>query len=129
MLVDAGFRRAISSPVAFYHVELDVHGVVHGDDFVFTGVDEALDVVLKLLRDNYEIKDRGRLGSGPKDVKVIDILGQRVRLHDWGLSWEADSRHRLMVMEYFGLDEGSKVLSKNGYKADRGGARRRRALF
>jgi hypothetical protein len=59
--------------------------VVHGDDFVFTGSDEEL-VVLKLLQKHYEIKNRGRLGSGPNDAKEIDVLGRTVQLHDWGLS-------------------------------------------
>ena len=118
VLMDEGFRRAASSPVVFHHKERDVLVVVHGDDFVINGVDGELDKMLVLFRENFEIKDRGRLGGGRADVQEIDILGRIVRRHDWGVSWEADDRHRQIVLDYFGLDEGSKALVKNGYKED-----------
>ena len=37
--------------------------VVHGDDFVFVGVDKELDFVLSVLKEHYELKDRGRLAK------------------------------------------------------------------
>ena len=85
---------------------------------MFTAVDEELDFILKLLQDNYEIKNRGRLGGGPKDVQDIVILGRIVKLHSWGLTWQADPRHREMILEHFGMDERTKSLSKNGYKEE-----------
>ena len=112
VLMQSGFVRAVSSPVAFYHPSREIWVVVHGDDFVVTGVDEELDFVLALLQEHYEIKNRGRLGSGPKDVKEIDILGRKLQLHEWGISWEADPRHRKILMEHFGLDDESKALGK-----------------
>ena len=116
VLQDAGFERLMASPVAFFHKERDLMGVVHGDDFIFTGVDEQLDFVLQVLRKEYELKDRGRLGSGEKDLKSVDMLGRRIRWHDWGLTWEGDSRHRDSVLEYFGMGGDSKALKKTGYK-------------
>jgi hypothetical protein len=38
-------------------------------------VDGELDKMLVLFRENFEIKDRGRLGGGHADVQEIDILG------------------------------------------------------
>ena len=35
-----------------------------GSIFVFVGVDKELDFVLSVLKEHYELKDRGRLGSG-----------------------------------------------------------------
>ena len=61
--------------MAFYHLGRDLWAVVHGDDFVFAGIDEDLDYVLALLKKHYEIKNRGWLGTGPKDVREIGILG------------------------------------------------------
>ncbi len=71
VLVHAGFCRAMSSPVDFYHTCRDLWAVVHGDDFVFTALDGDLDFVLQVLTQHYE----------------IDILGRAVRLHRWGVSW------------------------------------------
>ncbi len=89
--------------------------MVHWEDFVITGADAELDFVLQLLSTFYDSKNRVRLGSGPNDVEEIHIPGCIVRLHDWGISWEADSRRREIVMEYFGLNGESKALSRSGY--------------
>ena len=87
---------------------------------MFCGVDEDLDFVENLLKEKYEIKVRGRLGSGENDVKEIDMLGRKIKLHDWGITWEGDERHRKLIMDQFGLNEKSNVLTKNGYKDDDG---------
>ena len=71
VLTAVGFKRLLSSPVAFYHSERDLVGVVHGDDFVFVGVTKELDFVLSVLKEHYELKDRGRLGSGENDKKKL----------------------------------------------------------
>ena len=63
---------------------------MRGDDFVFVGVDRGLDFVLRVLKDNYELKDRGRLGSGDHNMKEVDMLGRKIRWHEWGLTWEGD---------------------------------------
>ena len=113
---EAGFKRPASCPVVFSHRERDLIGAVHGDDFMFVGLDEDLDYVEKLLKDKYELKVRGRLGSGQNDKKSIDMLGRTIKLHEWGITWEGDGRHRKLIMEQFGLCENSKILTKNGYK-------------
>ena len=96
VLTAVGFKRLLSSPVAFYHPERDLVRVVHGDDFVFVGVDKELDFVLGVLKELYELKDRGRLGSGDNNKKEVDLLGRKIRWHGWGLTLEGDDRHRKM---------------------------------
>ena len=118
VLASVGFKRLLSSPVAFYHSERDLVGVVHGDDFVFVGVDRDLDFVLRVLKENYELKDRGRLGSGDHDKREVDMLGRKIRWHQWGLTWKGDERHMKMVIGFFGMGESSKRLMKNGFKED-----------
>ena len=41
-------------------------GVVHGDDFVWEGIDEDLDWVQKLLEDKYELKKTRQIGVWPE---------------------------------------------------------------
>jgi hypothetical protein len=74
-----------------------------------------LDWVLKVMKDQYELKDRGRLGFGPNDVRKIDMLGRIIELTNEGITWQGDPRHQKLLEEYFGMDENTKVLSKNGY--------------
>jgi hypothetical protein len=113
-----GFRRLRSVPVAFVHPERDMMAVVHGDDFVFVGLDEDLDYILKVLEANYELKNRGRLGSGEKDLKQIDMLGRIIKLEADGITWQGDPRHQQLLEDYFGMDSTTKTLSKNGYEDD-----------
>jgi len=62
----------------------------------------------------FDIKVRGMLGPDRGDLKEITILGRIVKWRDWGISYEADPKHRKILMERFQLEEGSKGLAKNG---------------
>ena len=104
--------------VAFVHEARDTSGVVHRDDFVWGGRDEDLDWVRKVLEDNYELKNRGRLGFGPNDVRKIDMLGRVIELtHEW-ITWQGGPRHFDLLQEFFGMDDKTKILTQNGYEGD-----------
>ena len=64
----------------------------------------------------FDIKVRGRLGPEESDQKEISILGRRVAWRTWGISYEADPRHRKLITEYFGFDATSRKLTTNGSK-------------
>jgi hypothetical protein len=113
-----GFKRLTTVPVVFVHQGRDLCGVVHGDDFVWEGRDDDLDWVLKLLENEYELKNRGRLGLGPKDVRKIDMLGRVIEIDETGITWVGDPRHTDLLKEYFGMNANTKTLSKNGYEED-----------
>ena len=115
LLIENGFTRLKSVPVSFVHRKRDMTGVVHGDDFVWEGRDKDLDWVLAVLEKEYGLKNRGRLGFGPNDVRKIDMLGRIIELTDDGISWGGDPRHLKKLEEYFGMDENTNTLSKNGY--------------
>ena len=116
LLTSNTFKRLLSSPVVFQHAQKDLLRVVHGDDFIFVGIDDDLDYALKLMQSKYELKNRGRLGSGRSDAREVDMLGRKIKWNEWGLTWEADARHRKLAMQYFGMQENTKALTKNGYK-------------
>ena len=118
VFLKAGFRRSRLSPVAFYQPERELWCVVHGDDFTFSGWDEDLTWIEDLTKANYEVKVRGRLGTEEGDSKEIDVLGRTIKVEEWGWTWEADKRHRKMVLEHFGFDRTSKSLSGSGDKED-----------
>ena len=44
------------------------------------------------------------------------ILGRTVTWTEEGLEWKADPKHRQMILDYFGFDEGTRPLTVNGDK-------------
>ena len=117
MLKANGFERLKSVLVAFVHKERGMIGVVHGDDFIWEGCDEDLDRALKVLQ-KYELKNRGRLGPGPNNVRKIDMLGRIIGYTDEGITWSGDPRHQKLLEDYFGMDDTTKVRDKKGYDKD-----------
>ena len=59
------------------------------------------------------------LGSEEKDDKEIVLLGRRVRWTSKGIEFESDPRHREAVLEYFGFDKETRVLTHNGDKDEK----------
>ena len=100
-LEGAGFERGISCGVVFYHPAKDISVVVHGDDFTFCGLEEDLLWIQKLMATWFEIKVRGMLGSDDQDDKEIVILGRIVKWTNEGIRYEADPRHRRLILEHF----------------------------
>lgn len=103
--------------VVFYHPGRDVSCVVHGDDFTFCGVEEDLVWIEALMKSWFEVKVRAKLGPGKRDDKEVTILGRIVRWTSDGIEYEADPKHRKILLEKFGLVEGeSRSLVNNGEK-------------
>ena len=67
----------------------------------------------------FEIKLRGILGLDEGDCSSITILGRTVSADDFGIHYEADVKHRQLIIEHFGLDQGGKSVNFNGEKDDK----------
>ena len=113
-----GFERGVHSPVVFFHPGKDLSCVVHGDDFTFEGEAEDLKWITQKMKEWFEVKIRGTLGPEDEDDKVVTILGRIVKWEDWGVGYQADPRHRQLIMEYFGFDDSTRALQNNGSKDD-----------
>jgi hypothetical protein len=73
-----------------------------------------LDAIEQKMSEWYEIKVKARLGPGEKDAKVVDVLGRCIRCTEEGYEYEADKKHRKVIMETLGFQEKTKELSVNG---------------
>jgi len=104
-LLQAGFIRGRACGVLFYHPVRDLQCVVHGDDFTFCGLEKDLDWITGLIKTWFEIKVRATLGPDDDDDKEVVILGRTLRWKTWGIEWEADPKHRRIILEYFGFKE------------------------
>ena len=115
-LIEDGFMAGVASPCAFYHPELDVRCVVHGDNFTLLGTDTSLNEIQKSMMKRYEVMIRGRLGPGPKDDKSIRILNRILEWTPEGLVYEADQRHAEIIIQQLGLSASNVTLSTPGVK-------------
>ena len=112
----AGFQRGEACGVVFYNKERDISMAVHGDDFTLCGIEEDLLWIQGLWKSWFEIKVRAILAHEEKDDKEVVLLGRVVRWLGDKVEWEADPKHREKVLEYFGMDEGTRALGCNGHK-------------
>mgnify|MGYP000220182890 CR=1 FL=1 len=115
-LEGCGFVRGTACGVVFYHPSRDVACVVHGDDFTLCACEEDLEWIKRLMQGWFEIKVRAVLGPDEKDDKEVVILGRIVKWKEDCIEYEADPKHRKMIMEHFGFDDQSKQLAQNGEK-------------
>jgi hypothetical protein len=127
LLVKNGWKRLRTVPVVFAHERRDLCGVAQGDGFVWVGTDDDLGWVLKILEDTEELKNRGRLGIDDHDLRKIDMLGRIIEIGDDWITY-GDPRHLELLKEYFGMNDYTKVLTKNVNDDDdeRGGGNDRR---
>ena len=61
-LVEMGFKAGKASANCFFHPSLDVRCVVHGDDFTFSGSDEALNWIQGQMEKTFLCKIEGADG-------------------------------------------------------------------
>ena len=68
---------------------------------------------------SYPNAEGGAASGDEGDDKEIVILGRTVRWGKHGIEYEADAKHRQIILEYFGFDENTRGLSVNGDKEDK----------
>ena len=89
------------------HKARKVSVVVHGDDFTFLGDDVALDWCTTVMQEEYDVKNRGRLGPDKHDQKPITILNRCVEWRNDGIYYEPDPRHAEKIIEEMGVQGSS----------------------
>ena len=83
-----GFEFGVSHPALFHSETLDAFIMVHDDDFITLGGDEALSEVEYVMSSHYTIMVRAILSAGRDDAKEVRILNRYVRWNSDGeRSW------------------------------------------
>jgi hypothetical protein len=104
-LGDIGFQVGKANACAFWHPDLKVSIVVHGDDFVMAGMEKDLKYVEKVFREKYPVKMRALLGPEPNDHKEAEILNRKVYWTKDGIEFEADPNHVERILEEMGMQD------------------------
>ena len=71
-----GFVQGRASPCCFTHTTRELKLFVHGDDCTILGNDSDLDYFEAGIKEEFDVKVRGRLGSGKHDTESIRILNR-----------------------------------------------------
>ena len=106
-----GFVQGRALPCCFTHTTRELKLVVHGDDFTILGNDSDPDYFEASIKKEFDVKVRGRLGSGKHDTKSIRILNRIIQWMSVGLRIEADPRHVEILMKEMGLAEANPVVT------------------
>ena len=69
----------------------------------------------------HDVKVRGILGSGKRDVREMEILGWSLRWTDEGLAYEASDKRRQALLVGLGLSEESKTVNSAAVKPEEPG--------
>ena len=113
VLKDAGWKRGKSNGAVFYHPELDANILVHGDDFLCLGDEDAQQKLDEVLRKAYELKKLGTLGFEEKDDKELSFLNRMIRVDQSSgadcVVLEPDGRHVDLLVKELGLGTGKGV--------------------
>ena len=99
-----GFKRGIVHPAVFWHPTRNITTLVHGDDYVLSGLQADLEWMEVQLQASYEIQAQ-KLGLGVGCVQEGEVLNRILRCDSSGWSLEADPGHAELVIEQ--LDVGS----------------------
>ena len=89
---------------------------MHGDDFTFAGRESELKKIETQMHEWYDVKVRGILGSGKRDVYEIEILGRNLTWTEEGLECEGSDKHRQALLEGLVLKEESKAVNSTAVK-------------
>lgn len=109
-LKDGGFLQGTASPCHFFHPQMNVSLLVHGDDFLAVGRKEGRQYLDDLLKNHYVIKAK-TLGPDSGEDKQIRVLGRVLTWENWGIQVEADPGHHELVVESLALADAKSVVT------------------
>ena len=105
-LVEDGFQRGRAASTIFYHPKTQVRVVVHGDDFTFAGTESELKKIEAKMHEWYDVKVRGILGSGKRDVQEIEILGRNLTWTEEGFGVRGQRQASSSIAGRLGVEWG-----------------------
>lgn len=93
-------------PAIFYDPESDARFMVHGDDFVILGDEQAQKRIEHVLAKKFEYRVDGYIGPGCKS-QVMTVLNRIIEYdpETGSISYEADPKHAQLVIKGLDLDQ------------------------
>ena len=111
---DIGLLSSSNCPCVFGHASRDLHMVVHGDGFIVAGCGDDLKWLSQKLNEKHELVQKARLGPGYDSEATV--FYRCVTYSDFGLTWDADTRHADLAVAELGLQSAHPQTSPGGAK-------------
>ena len=112
-LIKAGFTVGKASPCHFWHENKQLALTVHGDDFTISGSEDNLNLLTEEMKKKWDIKS-AILGPDHHHASEIKVLGRRLRWTAAGIEYEADPRHKQVIIDELGLGDCKAVTTPFG---------------
>ena len=90
-LKDIGLHQGQTNPCHFFSSSRSLKGIVHGDDFLWTGLAQELEWLRKQFENKYECKVE-TIGFDPSGPQSARFLNRVISYTSEGISFEADQR-------------------------------------
>lgn len=107
-MVKLGFRVGRYNPCTYYHSNLHIKTLVHGDDFMSVGSKGDCVWLKNMLEKRFDIKTK-IIGSGDGEAKEERILNRVIRVSRDGWELEADQRHADIIVQKLNLVQAKGV--------------------
>ena len=111
-MLGLGFEQSQYSASVFWHRARGLRTLVHGDDFMTTGLRENTAWFRKKLEGRFELKTC-IIGGAPDELREGRLLGRVIRWTPMGWEYEADQRHAELIVRGLHL-EGAKGVRSPG---------------
>ena len=113
VLHNIGFVAGESNPCIFYHKVKDISVVVHGDDFTVSGPERSLEWLKDFLKARWDVKAT-TLRQESHQAKEVRVLNRSIGWAAQGIEYEADPRHRQVIIRELGLEGCTPVTTPFG---------------
>ena len=112
LLLQHNFTRNTAWPSIFYHRDMDVRLLVHGDDFVVLADDPGQKFLKEVLQKKYELRVDGSIGKGEQHQEFT-VLNRVVSFCERSgtVTYEPDPRHAETVLKQLDLENCKPVKS------------------
>ncbi|CAK9049785.1 Retrovirus-related Pol polyprotein from transposon TNT 1-94 [Includes: Protease [Durusdinium trenchii] len=117
LLQEHGIQAGTAWPSIFYDTQSDARFLVHGDDFLILGDEDAQERIATILAKKFEFRVDGCVGPEESDGTVMSVLNRILEYNKstGTLTYEADPRHAEIIVKQLQL-EGAREVSTPSVK-------------
>lgn len=107
-MIERGFHHSHIAQGIYVHRARDLRIVCHVDDFLVTGPADQVEWFRSEMASAYEVKHQ-TLGWNYGDEEKVNFLGRMIRRTNKGLTIEGDDKHRVRLLEEWGMTYARQV--------------------